>query len=777
MARSTRATPPRTLRFADFELDPRAAELRRSGVRVRLQEQPFQVLALLLQHPGEIVTREEVRQHLWPSDTFVDFDNSLNTAINKIREALGDSVEDPHFVETLPRRGYRFIAPVEKLWTDVRPIQLPQRTSETAAIGHPIRRVLLVTLLLGLTLAGAAYWAKQRSGHHLTEKDTIVLADFVNNTGDAIFDDILKQALAVQLRQSPFLSFVPDPQARETLRFMGHSPDERVTGGVAREICERQGAKAVLQGSIKSLGSHYVLSLNALNCLTGESLAEEQAEARSKEDVLTALGGMASRLRGKLGESLAAVEKYDTPVLQATTSSLEALKAYSLGVEEDRKLNDIEAIPFFKRAIELDPNFAVAYVELSSAYSTVGEDELARESVRKAFALRERVSEHERLYISAIYQAVATGDLEETIAAYQLWGKTYPRESLPHSNLAYFYNVCGFFDKGLEESTAALRVVPHSALGYVNLARADLGLNRWREARAALERLIADGEDDFKVYSMLYLVAFTQGDLAAMQKYLDLGKHKAEEGDKPFFQLSQARAASFYGKLRMARELSESARQTAEAVGFKQNVGAMAAEESLWEAQLGNLRLASERAEQALAKARGVNVEARAAVALAMAGRTRSAERIADNLARRYPEDTVLNAVSVPLIRSTNALERGNANRAIELLKVSEPYELGFGDVYYLPLMPTYTRGQAYLKIRDGSRAVAEFQKILDHHGVMPDSINYALAHLGLGRAYTVSGDEAKARSAYQDFFVLWKDADPDIPILHEAKAEYERLK
>jgi eukaryotic-like serine/threonine-protein kinase len=477
---------PGLLRFGTFEVDVRAGELRKQGVRVKLQKQPFQVFTVLLQRPGEVVTREELREQIWPEDTFVDFDNGLNTAINKLREALGDSADSPRFIETLPRRGYRFIAAAQELPTGFRSIQPPERTSGTAGIGHPIRRVLLGTLLVGLILSAAAYWVKQHTWHPLSQKDAVVLADFANSAGDAVFDDMLKQALAVHLRQSPFLSFVPEQQIRETLRFMGRSPDERVVGNVAREICERQSGKAVLQGSIKNLGIHYVLSLNVLNCQTGESLAEEQGEARSKEEVLATLGGMVSRLRGKLGESLALVEKYDTPLIQATTFSIEALKAYSLGVTEDRKLNDVEAIPFFKRAIELDPNFALAYVELSSAYSVVGEDELARESVRKAFALRERVSEREKLYISALYHAVATGNLEKTFAAYRLWAKTYPREWLPHNNLAYNYNVCGFFDKGLEEATAVKRVAPHSALGKINLAMAYRGMNRLREAQATL---------------------------------------------------------------------------------------------------------------------------------------------------------------------------------------------------------------------------------------------------------------------------------------------------
>jgi len=764
------------LGFADFKVDLRIGELHRNGTTLRLQEQPFQVLALLTSHAGEVVSREQLRRHLWPSDTFVDFDNSLNTAINKVREALGDSTEDPRFIETLPRRGYRFIAPVEELSNNNRPILRPQTASDITVARYPRGRILLGALFLALALSAAGYWAKHRSGHRLAEKDTIVLADFTNSTGDPVFDDTLKRALEVQLRQSPFLSLVPDQQVRETLHFMGRSPADRVAGSVAQEVCEREGAKAMLQGSIKSLGSHYILDLNALNCKTGESLAADQAEVTSKEQVLAALGSMASRLRGRLGESLTFVEKYDTPVLQATTPSLEALKAYSKGATEEEKLNAAGAIPLFEQAIELDPNFALAYIGQATAYGDLGEDELARASVRKAFALRERVSEREKLSISAFYHEVVTGDLARIFEADRLWENLYPRESFPHNSLAYHYNVIGVFDKALEESTIAVRVAPHSASGHLSLASAYFGMNRWQESRTALQPVIIQGEGDFATYCFLYVAALAQGDEAAMHTYLEGAKLRLQEGEAARLQFTQAEVAAFHGKFRIARELSERSTQAAEQVGLKQNVGAMAGQQALWEAEIGNRQAASERARQALGKNNGIDVAVNAAVALAIAGDARSAERMADNLARSHTEDTVLNAVSVPLIRSTIALERNRAHKTIELLRVSEPYELGFGFLYYPPFVPTYVRGQAYLKLRDGSRAAIEFQKILAHRGLDPVSPSYALAHLGLGRARALTGDVAAAKAAYQNFLSLWEDADPDIPILRQAKEEYAKL-
>jgi len=760
--------------FADFKVDLRAGVLSRNGTAIRLQEQPFQVLALLAERAGQVVSREQLRLHLWPADTFVDFDNSLNAAINKVREALGDSAEDPVFIETLPRRGYRFIAPVETLPGKAFFARSPRTGSQIPATGAKVRWWGLI-LLAGFALGAMVYWAKQRLEYRLNEKDTIVLADFENSTGDAVFDGTLRQALSVQLQQSPFLSLVPDQQLRETLQFMGRSTEERVVGRVAQEICQRQGAKAVLQGSIKSMGSRYVLNLNALNCQTGASLSQEQEEIESKEQVLGTLGSMASRLRRKLGESLALIQKYDTPVAEATTPSLEALKAYSLGVIEQEKGNDAGALPFFKRAIELDSNFALAYMRLYISDWNIGEYELGREAAAKAFALRDRVSEREKLSITALYHDIVTGDLEKVIEADELWAKTFPRESIPHASLATDHSLIGSYDIALAESNATIRVAPQSIFGYGNLALAYQGLNQWRESREALERTITIGGES-QAYCWLFVLAFAQGDQPSMQKYLELGATKVQESDMGAFQFNQAGVAAFQGHLRTARELVQAAVRSADRVGLKQNQPAMLAQEARWEAQLGNLREAEEQARYAAKRAKGIDVELNAALALALAGDLPGAEKLADGLERSHPDDTILKTVSIPLIRSEIAMQRGNASQAVELLKISEPYELGIGLYYFPALMPTYVRGQAYLKLSDGAKAATEFRKVLGHRGSGPISLNYVLAQLGLGRANALSGNIAGAKAAYEDFLTLWKDADPDIPILKQAKAEYAKL-
>jgi eukaryotic-like serine/threonine-protein kinase len=763
------------LRFADFSVDLRAGKLRRNAIEVRLQDQPFQILAQLSQRAGEVVSRDELRRQVWPSGTFVDFDNSLNTAINKIREALGDSAEAPRFIETLPRQGYRFIAPLEESTNLTRLVQLAPR-SEPVKAAHHRWRIVAAVLSPVIALAGLGYWTKQHFASPMTDKDTVVLADFENRTSEPVFDNTLKQALAVQLQQSPFLSLVPDQQTRETLRFMGRSPEERLVGAVAQEVCEREGASAMLQGGITSLGSHFVIDLNALDCPTGRSLARAETEVESKERVVAALGSVASQLRPKLGESLALVEKYDTPVLQATTPSLDALKAYSTGVIEEEKLNAGGALPFFKRAIELDANFALAYVGEAMAYDDTGEDELARASLHKAFELRDHVSEQEKLSITALYHGTVTGDSQQILEANRLWATMYPRERLPHDNLASYFNTTGAFDKALEESSTAVRIAPHSSSGYVNLASAYFGLNRWQESRAALEPIIARGQGDFAMYCFLYVAAWAQNDRTGMQRYLDSAQKSLSEGEMTRLQFTRAEEAASYGEFRTAHEMDERSEQIASELGLNQSAGAMAGLEALWQSQVGNRSAAREVAKQTLTKARGVDVAVNAAVALAVAGDVASAEAVADRLARQHPQDTVLNAVSLPLIRSNIELERGNATRTVELLRPSQPYELGFGFLYYPPFMPSYTRAQAYLKLRDGSHAGAEFRKILDHRGLDPNSPIYVLARLGLGRANALAGDVAGARSAYQDFLAAWTNADPDIPILKQAKAEYAKL-
>ena len=1101
MEGSTRLS--RIARFGAFELDLRAGELRKHGLRIRLPEQSFQILAMLLEHPGELVTREEIQAKLWPNDTIVEFDHSINTAIKRLRDALGDSAESSRFVETLARRGYRFVAPVEWLqpalprevpapevvpapaprkdfeglkgrmvshyrilhelgrggmgvvckaedtklgrlvalkflpeeliekpqamerfrreaWAaatldhpnictiyevdeaegqpfivmqflegrtlkerfagtllktdellevaiqiagalesahargivhrDIKPANIflteggrakvldfglaklapkPQPVAEavgvsaqptagaaeelvtspgvalgtvaymspeqargeeldarsdlfsfgavlyematgrqafsgptaavifdailhrapTAAVrwnpevpaeleriinkalekeremryqsasevladlkrlkrdvdsqrslrvaglpaadasrdgvslapsaeeaAKPSSRVrpqrrwaVAAAVAVALTVLGAAL-VHYRRRPALTERDLVVLADFVNTTGEPLFDGTLKQALAVQLGQSPFLNIFPEERIRVTLRFMGRPADERVSREVAREICQREGIKALLAGSISGLGENYAITLEAVNAQTGEILASEQVEARGKEQVLTALGRAASRLRAKLGESLSSIQKFDAPLQQATTSSLEALRAFSLGDQQRAKGADFDAIPFFKRAIELDPNFALAYARLAAAHNNIGEIEQAGEYAKKAFELRDRVSERERFYIAARYYDSVTGETNKTIENYETWRGTYPRDYIPWTNLAGLYLNLGQCDKALEEARGATKLEPDRPFAFLNLATAYMGLNRLEEAKAILDKALAENPDSSAIRVARFVIACVQGDATAMQRCADAARGKP--GEEGLF-MAQGQAAAFTGELQRARESFRRSVELALRSNLRESAAGVQAQGALIEAEFGNARYAREGAGAALTLGRAKAAPAIAAIAVARAGDAGRAQRLVDELARRFPADTLLNATLLATARAAIELQADNPGKAVELLRPASQYEFG----YYAGFVPIYLRGQAYLRAKDGGKAAAEFQKILEHRGVDPISPLYALAHLGLARASAMAGDTVKSRLAYQNFLALWRNADPDIPVLREAKAEYARLR
>jgi serine/threonine protein kinase/tetratricopeptide (TPR) repeat protein len=621
-----------------------------------------------------------------------------------------------------------------------------------------------------LALAAAAVLLYQRRAQALTDRDTILLADFVNTTGDPVFDGTLKQALAVQLEQSPFLNTFPADRIRETLRYMGRAPDERLSSAVSREICERAGIKAMLAGSIASLGSNYVITLEAVNAHTGESLAREQIEAASKEQVLGALSKAASRLRGKLGESLSSIEKFDAPVEQATTSSLEALKAYSLGEAQRARGNEVESAAFYKRAIDLDPNFAMACGRLATVYGNTGRRELSLEYYKKAFDLRDRVSEREKLYITAHYYESVAGDVEKTAETYQLYKQTYPRDWSPVNNLSLLYNSIGQFDKAMEEGREAVRRESHHPLPYMNLARAYFGLNRFDEAKAIIQKALDQRMEYFNHHVLLYQIGFIQGDPAEMQRQVDWARGRPQEHIMLGLQAQTALAS---GKLREARQLSRRAAELADRRNFKEVAAGLTAGEALAEANFGNFRQAREDATAALAIAGSPQAHFAAGNALVLAGAIDQAQLLVDESSKRFPTGTLFNAVFLPTFRANLDVSRGSPERAIQALQSAVPYEGAY-------LLPVYARGRAYLKWGKGPEAALEFQKILDHPGAIgpfAPAYLYPLAQLGLARAWALAGDVPKSRKAYQDFLARWKDADPDIPILQEAKQEYAKLK
>ena len=627
--------------------------------------------------------------------------------------------------------------------------------------------VIVMAALAAVAIVASILFLNSRSPRVLTEKDTILLTDFVNTTGDSVFDGTLKQGLAVQLGQSPFLNILSEDRVREALKFMGRSPDERLTRDVGKEISQRQGLKAMLVGSIASLGNHYVITLEAINAQTGDAIAQEQAEAENKEQVLHALGEAAMKLREKLGESLQSIRKFDAPIEQATTSSLEAFKMFSLGVEQQLKGKYPDAIPFLKHATEIDPNFALAYGRMASMYYNGRQYDLAAEASQKAFELRDRVSERERLYISAGYYDNVTGEMDKYIETLELSKRTYPRDSSPHNNLAVKYNELGLFDKALEEARETINLNPSSASGYSLLAAAFVGLNRFDEAREIIGQAQAQKIETTPLRRTLYRIAFVQSDATTMQQQIDWLSGKP---DDYLAQGWQSETAAFSGRLKKAQELSNRAVELAEHRDLKEVAAQIAAGGAGRDALFGDCKQAKEQTAKALGSHSPLTM-INGANALATCGEFSQTQSIIAELTSRSPKDTVLNKILFPLAQARIELQRGNAAQAIQLLETTRPYE------GYALFQIAYLRGQAYLTQQKGTDAAAEFQKILDHRGWQPTSPLYPLAHLGLARAAALSGDTAKARKAYQDFFAIWKDADPDITILQEARREYEKLK
>jgi serine/threonine protein kinase/tetratricopeptide (TPR) repeat protein len=607
-----------------------------------------------------------------------------------------------------------------------------------------------------------------RQSHKLTEKDSILLADFVNTTGDAVFDGTLKQALAVQLEQSPFLNVLSQERVRETLGFMGRSPDERLTNALAREVCQRATIKAMLSGSISMLGNHYVIDLQALNCATGDSIAHEQAEADSKETILNSLSRATSSLRAKLGESLSSIQKFDTPLEEATTSSLEALKMFNMG-EMQRVKSDVESIPFYKRAIELDPNFAIAYARLAQVYSNVYEGDSAMQYMKQAFDRRQRASELERLYISTRYYGIVTGELDKQMETARLWEQSYPHDWTPYNTLGIDYSLLGQLDQALQQLQEALRLQPAHPFPYENLAGTYLALNRYDEAKAILEKAVSQKVDDITVHWLLYQIALIQGDSAAMQRHSQWAKGRPDE---IFMKANLATAEAFFGRRSKSMDMNRQVFEAAQRANLKGNAALTLLADAGTEAMLGNSSAVHSKVQQALSLTHGRLVRTFAAFDLALAGSDREAQTVFDELLKEFPDDTINKTIGSPWLHALVEIDHDNPTAAIELLEKTRPYEFGL----VTQLWPAYHRGRAYLKMKKGREAAAEFQKVLDHRGVDPFGLEYALSYLGLARADTLQGDTTKARSAYQDFFALWKDADPDIPILKEAKAEYEKL-
>jgi eukaryotic-like serine/threonine-protein kinase len=797
-------TEPKVLyEFGPFRVDPEKQVLLREDHPVAISPKVFETLLILVRHSRQVVSKEDLMKALWP-DAFVEEAN-LSQNIFMLRKALGDTPEDRRYIVTLPGRGYRFAEQVRTVTQDGEDVVIESRSraqmvveqagsapSETLHVLPtglnrklswkyllPIGSVVALLVVLVLLVRGPAFFLHRRPAIVLGEKDSVLVADFTNTTGDPVFDGTLRQGLAVQLEQSPFLSLVSEDRIQRALRLMGQPSDARLTPEIARQICERTASAAVLEGSIANMGSQYVLGLRATHCRTGEVLAEEQAQAARKEDVLNALSQIASEFRTRVGESLSTVEKHDTPLAEATTPSLEALKAYSMGLKVEASMGAAAAVPFFKRAIEIDPKFAIAHAALGLMYGDRGESDLAAESISKAYELRDRASDNEKFFITAYYDGRATGNQEKAQQTCEAWAQAYPREMLPHAFLSGFiYGVLGKKEKAVEEGEKAIQLSPDFAIAYSLLAQDYTTLDRLGEAENILQQAAKRKLETPDYIVHRYDIAFLKGDRAGMDREVALGNGKS--GTEDWISDHEAFVLAYTGHLREARRMSRHAADLAQQAAHRERAGLFETGAAMWEAFFGNGSEARRSATAALELATDREVEYGSAFAMALSGDSSRSQTLANDLERRFPEDTSVRFSYLPAVRALVVLNHGEPAKAVELLQIAVPYELGtprsklqgfFGALY-----PVYVRGEAYLAARRGAEAVMEFQKILDHRGTVVSDPIGALAHLQLGRAYMLSGDKTKAKIAYQDFLSLWKEADPDVPILKQAKMEYAKL-
>ena len=757
----------RRARFDAYEVDMRSGEVRKHGIRLKLHGQPFQVLSLLLEHPGDLVTREELRQKLWPGDTFVDFDTGLNSAVKKLRDALCDSAEEPRYIETLPRRGYRFIAPVEN--GDPAPVAVREKLAVVPLPTPPSLtkrwRVLGVAAFVLFLVVAVASWRVFFARPVLTGTDVILLANFVNKTSDPIFDNSLDKPLEVKLTESPFLSLLSEADVASTLRMMRRNPDERVTLDLGVEICKRQGLKAVVVPEIAAIGSTYVITLDAIDAHSQKSIARQQVEASNKDQVIAVLGKAGSQLRKRLGESLSSLEKYDAPLDLATTSSLEALQAYRAGLTLYRSGKRREAIPFFERAVDLDPQFCSAYNLLGRTHHSIGDNQESKANFARAFELKDRrLTQEENFKTTAHYYSAITGNLEKEIAVALLYRQIYPRSVDAANLLGIAYAEMGRAQEALQEFQWAIAHSPvPSAQHYSNASQALMILGRLDDAKKLLDQWRQQGSLTPFQLELRYHIAFIEHDTATKDQ---LARETSGE-DEPWVEL-QKNLAFFRGDVATLRSLSDALVSRQRKANHMENVATELAYHAEEEAYLGNYglarRLCAQADEAGNSSALGLF---RCSHALGQAADTSAAEVLAAKLNEMFPEDTFQQKDCLPVIHSTIQRVRGNPRVAVDLLSPVTQ----FPDVVVF-----YNRARAYMAAGDQAKAVADFQTVIGNPGWPDWELFEPLSQLGLAQAYTKQGDFENSRKAYDDFFATWKDADPKIPILKQAKAEYAKL-
>ena len=760
----------RRIRFDAFDVDMRSGEVRKHGIRLKLHGQPFQVLSLLLEHQGDVVTREELRQKLWPGDTFVDFDTGLNSAVKKLRDALCDSAEEPRYIETLPRRGYRFIAHLENGDLPA-PVPIEKRLATVPPVGpssEPSKKrrfMVAAGVATCLMVAALVAWRVFFAGPALTGSDVILLASFVNKTGDPIFDNSLDKPLEVKLTESPFLSLLSEADVASTLRMMRRSPDERVPLDLGVEICKRRGLKAVVVPEIAAIGSTYVITLDAIDAHSQKSIARQQVEASNKDQVIAVLGKAGSQLRKRLGESLSSLEKYDAPLDLATTSSLEALQAYRAGLTLYRSGKRREAIPFFERAVDLDPQFCSAYDLLGRTHHSIGDNQESKANFARAFELKDRrLTQEENFKTTALYYSAITGNLEKEIAVALLYRQIYPRSVDAANLLGIAYAEMGRTQEALQEFQWAIAHSPvPSAQHYSNASQALMILGRLDDAKKLLDQWRQQGSLTPFQLELRYHIAFIEHDTATMDQ---LARETSGE-DEPWVEL-QKNLAFFRGDVATLRSLSDALVSRQRKANHMENVATELAYHAEEEAYLGNYDLARKLCAQAdeAGNSSALGLFG-CSHALGQAADTSAAEVLAAKLNEMFPEDTFQQKDCLPVIHSTIQRARGNPRVAVDLLSPVTQ----FPDVVVF-----YNRARAYMAAGDQAKAVADFQTVIGNPGWPDWELFEPLSQLGLAQAYAKQGDFENSRKAYDDFFATWKDADPNIPILKQAKAEYAKL-
>jgi len=773
-------------RFGIFETDLAEGRLRRQGEPVRLQEQPFHILIALLERHGEVVTRDELRKRLWPGDTFVEFDKSLGVALAKLRVALGDDAANPRFIETVPRRGYRFIAPVAAQDDDresqaAPPVTLsgPPGTASPLPAGpaepvqpQPARRsnvwlpVAAAVVVLAMIAAGALYW-RSRASNAGPASMSIVIAQFANSTGDTAFDGSLRRATGVALRQSPFLNVTTDASINEALQALGRAPGEEMSPGLARDVCRHLHKAGVIEGSVARDDAIYVVVVSARRCGDGVLLARERQTAATKDTVLPALGRALQRVRAMLGESRDTLTAYDRPLQIATTDSIDALRAFELGMELRTRADNVRAIPALKAAVALDPQFALAYAQLGSAYSNTGDTTNATPYLRKAFELRDRATEPERLYITGRYFDIVTGELEKGAETYRLWTRMYPGEWLAFNALANDANLMGRYQIALDAAARAVELEPRQVFGQTNLLTALVALNRFDEAKGVAARMLEQDPNSSAAHTARYAMADFLGDTAARDRELAWSRATADDSGVIYV---EAESAAQHGRFAESTRLFQDVVRSSRALHNDAAAANALSEMASYEVLAGLDGPAREAVDASVALARTDTSIGVAAIVYGLLRRAHDTQAQLDAFDLDRPLSTLNIDVFAPTARMALALDgRVTADEVTRRLALTVPYELG----QEAGLLPVIVRGRAYLAARAPDLAAAEFQNILDHVGIDPVSPLYSLAFVGLARADAAVGKRDASRKAYAAFLDLWKGADRDVPILRAALREY----